>query len=310
MLRAAALSSVLRARTAADADVGRPAWDALPKKEQKKVLDAGIRRLGLHGLSQREQKRVIALARSLVVATDTISQAAHPGSRDAAADRTTLAGAADSDVGVDRPTLPADEESFGVSGDDRPGERADDEPLDEPSEPVDGFVMVSDWWGHDHELLEFLEDIHPWLGDIAVPEDELLDVLGSDAVVLVVDPAGAVGGVARAALVVGDDGSTTGRVESMLVAPRYRGGVVERELSRAMEGRLAELGADRIEWPVVRPRGSEPATTVFHQPQYAGLVGSAVPSSPSRVRSAGSQSKSLWTTAGDIASAASQQVGG
>ncbi|MGL5817266.1 MAG: pentapeptide repeat-containing protein, partial [Phycicoccus sp.] len=208
------------------------------------------------------------------------------------------------------PTLPSDEESFGVSGDDRPGDRANDESLDEFEDPLDGFVVVSDWWGRDSAVLEFLEDIGPWLGDMAVSEDELLDIVGSDAVALVVDSSGAVGGLARAVLVVGEDGSTTGRVESMLVDPRYRGGVVERELSRGMEGRLAELGADRIEWPVVRPQGSEPVTSVFQEPRYAGLVGSAVPSSPSQVRSADSQGKPLGMKAGDIASAASQQIGG
>ncbi|MGL5861931.1 MAG: toxin glutamine deamidase domain-containing protein, partial [Phycicoccus sp.] len=173
-----------------------------------------------------------------------------------------------------------------------------------------GVVTVDDRSGREAAVLEFLEGVGPWLGDMAVPEDELLEVLGSDAVVLVAGPSGAVRGLARAVLVVGEDGSTTGRVGSMLVDPRYRdGGVVERELSRGMERRLAGLGADRIEWPVVRPRGSEPATSVFHEPRFAGLVGSSASSASAEVGAGGSSGKSLGMTVGDAAGAAFGRMG-
>ncbi|MGL5910757.1 MAG: hypothetical protein ACRCZP_12190, partial [Phycicoccus sp.] len=173
-----------------------------------------------------------------------------------------------------------------------------------------GVVTVDDRSGREAAVLEFLEGVGPWLGDMAVPEDELLEVLGSDAVVLVAGPSGAVRGLARAVLVVGEDGSTTGRVGSMLVDPRYRdGGVVERELSRGMERRLAGLGADRIEWPVVRPQGSEPATSVFHEPRYARLVGSSASGAPVEVGPGHSSGKSLRMTVGDAASIAFGRMG-
>ncbi|MGL5819564.1 MAG: pentapeptide repeat-containing protein, partial [Phycicoccus sp.] len=201
------------------------------------------------------------------------------------------------------PTLPGDEESFGVSGDDRPGERSDGE----PSEPRDDLVVADDWSPHEAALSRFLETVRPSLGEDVSPEEELQETRDSDAVMLVVDRSGAVRGLARAVLVVADDGSTVGRVGRVLLDPGYRPDAVEQELRGATERRLVELGANRVEWSLGRLGGNEP-TAVSRRSQGAEPV-VASSGAPSTADSADSPDKPLGMKVGDVASAASHRVG-